>query len=134
MPHISKRKVSDKNKKKLQEYLLVFLMELTDKQRRDVFSEVFTETEKVMLAKRLAMVLLISKDFSINKIADALKMSPSTIQRFYLKFETGKLDKTSKWLAKKTAVRKLMSTIGDIIFTALNPKDFPLGKFLDEEL
>ena len=49
----------------------------------------FTKTEKVMLAKRLAIIVMLDYKESIYAIERSLKVSPSTVARFSLQYERG---------------------------------------------
>ncbi|CAN5123258.1 hypothetical protein BH11PAT3_BH11PAT3_0350 [soil metagenome] len=55
-----------------------------------VGSELFTATEKIMLAKRLAAILLVEKGMPQHLVAKELHMSISTISIIALKVESGK--------------------------------------------
>lgn len=59
----------------------------TKKQASVFFEEFFTPTEKVMLAKRLAIWILIAKRYSYREISELLKMSTSTIAVYCLSFK-----------------------------------------------
>ncbi len=45
----------------------------------EFFNELLSPTEKIMLAKRLAISILLIKKYSYEEIIDILKVSPSTI-------------------------------------------------------
>ncbi len=65
------------------------------------FLDVFlTKTEKVMLAKRLAIVYLLSEGVEETKIAEILSVTQPTVSRLKLWFET-------KGSGYKTAINKL---------------------------
>lgn len=51
----------------------------TSSQVEDFFTELLTPTEKIMLAKRLAISILLIKKYSYKEIIDILKVSASTI-------------------------------------------------------
>ena len=55
-----------------------------------VFSEFFTRTEKIMFAKRLAVIAMLKKGVSTYMISEALAMSPSTTERMRNAYEKGK--------------------------------------------
>lgn len=70
--------------KEIQERILsVFVKTLanlkTESQTRLFLDDLLTSTEKVMLAKRVAIAFLLSKDYSYRKISLMLNVSMSTI-------------------------------------------------------
>ena len=91
MPHISKRKLEDQHVEDLfLEIVAVFERAGRRGELRKVLRELLTPTEKVMLAKRLAVISMLSQGVSIFDIAESLAMSPSTVDIMSLKFETDK--------------------------------------------
>jgi len=93
MPHISKRKLGKKHFNKLVLELIRSLERSFKKGKtKSVFYEFFTYTERAMLAKRLAVIAMLSRKVSTYAIAEVLLMSPSTVDRMSFKYERGKYD------------------------------------------
>jgi len=91
MPHISKRNLCLRHLENLQlELLHSFERSFDNNKGRQVFNEFFSRTERVMFAKRLAVIAMLSKGVSIHMIAEALSMSPSTAERMSVQYEKGK--------------------------------------------
>lgn len=91
MPHISKKKLPQEEIRKLKKELVCSLeRSFVDMKSGLVFSEFFTSTEKVMLAKRLAVIAMLKKGVSTYMISEALAMSPSTTERMRNAYEKGK--------------------------------------------
>ncbi len=88
MPHISKRELTKENLENLYTELLKVLEK--SKRNKKVSNEFFTKTERIMFAKRLAVIMMLSRGISVYSIADSLAMSPSTVSLMALKFEEGK--------------------------------------------
>ena len=59
-----------------------------------MLAELFTKTEKIMLAKRIALIYLLSKDVPFEKIEELLHLSPVTISKFSLKMDQDKFKQT----------------------------------------
>lgn len=98
MPHISKKELSSKILKQIQhdfKYLLY-----SEKNRIEIFENLLTETEYIMLAKRLAMVLLLTKDTQQSVIALKIQVSKSTVSRLALDYENGRFDAFKRYLKK----------------------------------
>lgn len=53
-------------------------------------NDFLTHTEKIMLAKRFAVIYLLSQGVPSSYISDSLSMSPATISRMSAKYEIGK--------------------------------------------
>lgn len=90
MPHISK-KLLEKNKFleiHNQLYKAVSNLVVSGK-TRVVFNELLTKTEKIMLAKRLAVILMIDQGETTYAVRHTLKVSPSTVSRMYKLYEQG---------------------------------------------
>ena len=118
MPHISNKKLDDKYFNKL--YLqLVKLLDTTGTARKSdiLLGEFLTETEKIMFAKRLAIVCLIIEGVSKPYISDILLISPSTVDRISLKYEIGAYPYMSQVIKKnsKTIWETVESLIHDSV-------------------
>jgi len=93
MPHISKKKLDQKTLEKIFKKLIIILGRAQNhKKLAPILDELLTETEKIMLAKRLAIVLMLSGNTPQHRISEALLVSPSTITRMSLSLEIGKYD------------------------------------------
>jgi len=84
MPHLSSRKLSETKEKALKGRL-VEMLRLFDRDRSVSYAlkELLTHTESVMLAKRLGVVYLISKDKSTLDICETLNVSSSNSNRLF---------------------------------------------------
>ncbi|MBX4198742.1 hypothetical protein KW800_00455 [Candidatus Parcubacteria bacterium] len=93
MPHISKRHLRLSDLNKLQDELTrSFERALNNRKARQVFNELFTRTERVMFAKRLAVIGMLSRGVPPHVIAESLSMSSSTPERMSIGFDRGKYD------------------------------------------
>jgi uncharacterized protein YerC len=90
MTHISGKKVDQKLMDSLFKKLIVLIEKSDRKSTSLVVNELFTQTEKVMFAKRLAVILMLSSKIPQEKIYETLKMSPTTIAKVSLAIENGK--------------------------------------------
>ena len=78
---------------------------------KPVFYEFFTYTERAMLAKRLAVIAMLSRKVSTYAIAEVLLMSPSTVDRMSLKCERGKYEAIIKHALGKKDVWGIIDSI-----------------------
>lgn len=114
MPQVSKR-VLDKNiEKKIKENFLEALASLRDKKLAYRFIYDFlTPTERIMLAKRLAMALMIYKGYPHRQISEALKVSTATISSIviWMKYEGEGYREILNKLSRKETIRALWHKI-----------------------
>ncbi|PIP55945.1 MAG: hypothetical protein CO183_01170 [Candidatus Zambryskibacteria bacterium CG_4_9_14_3_um_filter_42_9] len=91
MSHVSKRKLDQETFDKIFRKLVLVLEHAQNKKKFvSVLEEILTETEKVMLAKRVAIVLLLLGDIPQHRISEALIVSPTTVSKMSLQVEIGK--------------------------------------------
>ena len=80
MPKVSKYLVKEEVKKRMFEVFWKTIADLkTPSDVEEFFQELLTPTERIMLAKRLAISILIIKKYTYENIVDILKVSPVTI-------------------------------------------------------
>lgn len=80
MPKISKNKLDKTAHDFLSNNLISALADLNEKKDMASFMDsLFTQTERLMLAKRLAIAVLLERGFSYKKISGLLKVSSVTI-------------------------------------------------------
>jgi len=91
MPHISSKKLRKEHLQKLYNEFSIALEKSAKKSWARLFlNDFLTRTEKIMLAKRFAVIYLLSKDLPASYISESLYMSPATISRMSLKYGIGK--------------------------------------------
>ena len=113
MPHISSKKLDTGLSNKIFVKLLTILAQAQKKSSLSVVAnELFTHTEKIMLAKRIAVILLLDNGLPQHRICELLKVSPTTVAKASLRIEMGKYDailKVSK--REKLDIEKLVWNI-----------------------
>lgn len=88
MTHVSKHKLDKKAEEKVMENLRMVLTNINDGYRMDEFlSSLLTETEKLMLAKRLAIVVLAKEGLTDSEIATSLKVTRITVAKIRYFYE-----------------------------------------------
>jgi Trp operon repressor len=121
MPHISKRKIKKEQFEKIYEKLAhMFNSAGKNNKSKQILDEFLTRTEKIMLAKRLAIIFMLNERISIHHISEALFVSPSTVSRISWQYDTGKFSHMSE-IAKnnKADVWDILKTL---ILIGLTPK------------
>ena len=91
MPHVSKRFLEKGKFLGINRQLYKVVSELVRSGKsKIIFDELLTKTEKLMLSKRLAIIIMLDQKESIYAIENILKVSPSTVARMLLLYENGK--------------------------------------------
>ncbi len=112
MPHISKRKLGARHLASLYEELVrSFERSFSETATKSVFQEFFTHTERIMFAKRLAVIAMLSRDISTYAIAEALGMSPSTINRMSVRYENDKYNQIIKKALGKKDIWEIIDSL-----------------------
>ena len=90
MPHVSKRFLEKGKFLGIHRQLYKVVSELVRSGKsKIIFDELLTKTEKLMLSKRLAIIIMLDQKESIYAIENILKVSPSTVARMLLLYENG---------------------------------------------
>ena len=91
MPHVSKRKIDSKVEKQLHNCLIGIIRDIDNTSDTEKLLEsILSETEKMMIAKRVAIAFLLKHNIESKIIGETLKITPETIFRHKLWFETHK--------------------------------------------
>ena len=102
MPHVSSKKIKKEILNKLYSEFGKALEKSAQKSGAKFFlGDLLTRTEKIMLAKRFAVIYLLSKDVPVSYIAESLGVSYSTLSRMSLKHDIGKYSLLLKTLEEK---------------------------------
>ncbi|TSC88645.1 MAG: Uncharacterized protein G01um10145_812 [Microgenomates group bacterium Gr01-1014_5] len=91
MPHLSKRKLNPQVEIELIDSLEYILSHSKPDELKKILSSLLSKTERLMMAKRLGVVLMIQEQVSATEIDNILKVTRSTIEKIEMKLET-KLD------------------------------------------
>ena len=99
MSHVSKQQLDQINFIKINKELYKVIRGLVNNGQTKIFlDQVLTGTEKMMIAKRLAIISMLDKGESSYSIEKMLKISSSTVARISRKYESGDFNKLVKEL------------------------------------
>jgi uncharacterized protein YerC len=115
MPHLSQHPLSSKHLRELDQLLFQALATTNMSTRKQVYSEIFTKTEKIMIAKRLQLLFLIQDGVPPYRICRKLRISPSTVARFQRAYERGNFTHTAKWLSRSKIPTKALRLFSEIL-------------------
>ena len=88
MPHVSRYRLSKKTETYIVDTLDLVLSKLTEQQTTTNFLlALLTPTERVMLAKRFAIIILLEEGFSESHISQTLHVTRVTVSRMQLFME-----------------------------------------------
>lgn len=81
MPRVSRSRLHEQRLKEIQDHFSYLISSLTDSNDiDDFFREFFTKEEKIMLAKRLVLYMMLKKEYSPSVIQAALHISYETVR------------------------------------------------------
>jgi len=119
VPHLSKRILEPKIKTDIQKSLVNVIKGLNDPNDIEKFlSSVLSDTEKMMIAKRVTAAFLLRHNVESAKIQEMLKLTPGTVFRLKLWIQThvegfnivfDKLEREKRFEFAKEAFYKLLA-------------------------
>ena len=124
MPHVSFRKLPKKTEEELIANLrIVFRKIHKEEEMSSLFFSLLSSTEQLMLAKRLAIIVLLREGVAEQKIADALNVTRITVEKMRLFMETkGKgFNIALKKLEEEQRLEDFKKTLLGITDYMLNP-------------
>jgi len=120
MTRVSKRKIKKEDFEKIYNQMVkIFGKTGSKKDSAKFLKEFFYTTEKIMLAKRLALIFMIIEKIPDRKISELLSVSTSTIGRFIDKYNTGDFEYISSLISKNR--ESFWDILGVLLFAAFNP-------------
>jgi uncharacterized protein YerC len=132
MPHVSRhvpeKKITDKIYAELLEHITA---RGSEKDRSTLCSDLLTPTERIMLAKRLAIICMLGEGYPFEDIQEVLRVSPSTIGRLWSAIQKGKYVRITQIVRK----RKLSDSILGLLEKLLSiprPRHGPRWAFIDD--
>lgn len=139
MPQISKYPISKDVADRIFEIFLKILVQVRSNKDADDFAyDLFTPTERVMFAKRLAIAFLLLKGYQYRIISRLLKVSLATISsvNFSLKHGRGSYKKVLENLMKEENLEKFFGNILEKILSmpAASIKGGTLWRYLRDEV
>ena len=81
--------MKDKTKRKITDNLLNALLSSGSNRGRVLIETLLTPTERIMIAKRLAIIVMLENDHTYYRISKTLKVSTSTLKRLHKNLAAG---------------------------------------------
>ena len=124
MTRVSKKDLDPKHLQKLYTQLGKMIAHLDQKKASVFLEELFGREEKIMIAKRLAAVVMLIEKNSNYRIAQLLQMSPSTVERLRQNYHTGAYEGIEKMLLKnRQAYEDFWKTLEIVLRAGLPPRN-----------
>ncbi len=116
MTNISKSPLTTKQEKELFDQLGILFSDRSASTAQGLFNDLLGPEEKIMLAKRLAIIILLYKRQSLYFIAQHLHVSPATVARQLNLLKQNQYEHIIQTLAKPTpSIIKVIQAIDDIL-------------------
>ncbi len=133
MTNISKRALNKEFEKELFTQFITLFSTSRKEQNAKLFSSLFTESERIMFIKRLAIIVLIQKKASTYKIAQKLHVSDATARAIQRKIGNGSLDPILTHIQKRSFdADAFWETVDLILRAGLPPRGRGRWKWLYE--
>lgn len=120
MSRVSKIKLNEEMQEEISEHFLYLIASLNNqKEIKSFFDEFLTKEEKVMLAKRLVLFMMLQKGYSSSFIQTALQVSYETVRSYSIQF--AHKDSIFQQITNKLLTRKRTQQFWDKIEKSLKP-------------
>ncbi len=120
MTHVSKKKLTPKTRQQIDEFLFaLFKQAQNNDSSKDIVVSVLTPTERVMVAKRIFIVFLLTNKETPYLISEKMGVSPSTVARLSEQVEQGKFDSLIPHLPQKQSASKLQNEYINSFFSMM---------------
>ena len=123
MTHVSKNALTQEKQRELFEQLHKVIARLNKSHTPAFLNELLGEEEKIMLAKRLAAIVLYIEGNSSYRVWTLLKISPSTADRIRLNYQIGRYNAIQKFITgNRTEYARILKTLEAILQAGLPPR------------
>ena len=131
MPHISRQFLKGNAEQELiQEMLATLSIKGSSVRRKKAVRELLTGVERLMLAKRLAIICMLGEGSSFREITQKLKVSSSTVTRLWLQMQKGKFKEVLRLVQQDKTSIKLLALIEALVMP--RSRNAARWKFIDE--
>jgi len=125
MSQVSKNRLNDKVYEKIFSLFPKFLYRMTSRGKQsELIDSFFTRTEKIVLAKRIAIAFMLVKGYNYRQISSKIKVSTSTILKVAdsLKSHQTSIKKELELIATEDSFVEFLNSIGYQLVKLLPPK------------
>lgn len=134
MPHVSQKRLDPNTVAEIETQLKQFLGSTSVKTREEITNELLSETERIMLAKRLAVIHMLDRDETVYTIHQKIGVSPSTVARYARAMQQKRFQHTRRWLARNSNANAILQTIADLVAFPADAHKRSLRNIVEEDL
>ena len=128
MAYLSKQPIPKQVREEIEKDLLGLFFSSNSAVAKALFSEVLTETEQLMLAKRVATILMLIDEQSYYRIEQLLGVSSSTSKRLHKLLIGGAFSSLEKKVERKKDRDELSRKVGILLRGGLPPRAYVIKK------
>lgn len=133
MTNVSKKKLEPRTQDQLFKQFTLLFSSADSSSTSKMFDSLFTESEKIMFVKRVAIVLLIAEEYSTYAIAKTLNVSDKTVRDILKQAKAGRYDSIIAVTRKKSFDKKrFWETVEVLLRGGLPPMGKNRWKWLDK--
>lgn len=122
MPHLSRKTLRRKTFTRISSDLITLIAGLKSKREIKTFlTELLTPTERIMLAKRLAIIFMLKRDYGFEVIWRTLHVSPSTVARFWKETKKHSYHTISRKINDEKAKEEFWNSFERALLTGMPP-------------
>ena len=116
MTNVSKKHLNKKSQQKLFNQFTNLFLSADETKLAQLFDAIFTDAEKIMFIKRVAIILMLSKGVSIYAVARSLKVSETTVRSQRSLLRSGKYNVLAKLTHNKSFDWDQFWEMADVLF------------------
>ena len=128
MAYLSKQPIPKQVREEIEKDLLGLFFSSNSAVAKALFSEVLTETEQLMLAKRVATILMLIDEQSYYRIEQLLGVSSSTSKRLHKLLIGGAFSSLEKKVERIKDRDELSRKVGILLRGGLPPRAYVIKK------
>jgi Trp operon repressor len=122
MVNVSKNSLSDAMWEKVWTQCVdMFAKQKTRKEVADSLHVLFTKSERILLAKRVALIVMLRGGYSSRAISEALHMSTSTIFQWRERIQCGEFKTIERRLQNPDTTSRILATIEALLYASMPP-------------
>jgi len=123
MTRVSRKQLKKKTKELIEHNLIIaFTRFKTKEKQRDFLKDFLTDTEKLMLAKRFAIVFMILHNYSFRQISNKLRVSQSTILKYWKELKNGKHEELRRMIKVNNKKESPLDTLEKVLQFGMPPR------------
>jgi len=122
MPHLSQKELDPKTKKVIIKTFEMVLGKMNRDETNEFLFSILTQTERTMIAKRLAIILLLQEGIDDTDISESLGVTRVTVNRMqlYLQLRPKGFEIASKKIREDKIMQEIKKELVSFVSYALN--------------